>query len=74
LLTAVHFPVWEGKCGFVVDEIARRSGDFALAGVVCAVELNDAGAVSRSAIGLFGMGATPVRAVEAEAAQWHHAG
>ena len=68
LLTAVHFPVWEGQCGFVVDEIARRSGDFALAGVVCAVELNDAGAVSRSAIGLFGMGATPVRAVEAEAA------
>ena len=68
LLTAIHFPVWEGRCGFVVDEIARRSGDFALAGVVCAVELNDAGAVSRSAIGLFGMGATPVRAVDAEAA------
>ncbi len=68
LLTAIHFPVWEGRCGFVVDEIARRSGDFALAGVVCAVELNDAGAVSRSAIGLFGMGATPVRALDAEAA------
>jgi aerobic carbon-monoxide dehydrogenase medium subunit len=68
LLTAVHFPVWEGRCGFVVDEIARRSGDFALAGVVCAVELNDAGAVSRSAIGLFGMGPTPVRALDAEAA------
>ena len=68
LLTAVHFPVWEGRCGFVVDEIARRSGDFALAGVVCAVELNEAGAVSRSAIGLFGMGPTPVRAVDAEAA------
>ena len=45
VLTAVHFPVWEGRCGFVVDEIARRSGDFALTGVVCAVELNDAGAV-----------------------------
>ena len=43
VLTAIHFPVWEGRCGFVVDEIARRSGDFALAGVVCAVELNDAG-------------------------------
>ena len=68
VLTAVHFPVWEGRCGFVVDEIARRSGDFALTGVVCAVELNDAGAVTRSAIGLFGMGSTPVRAVDAEAA------
>jgi carbon-monoxide dehydrogenase medium subunit len=66
LLTAIHFPVWEGRCGFVVDEIARRSGDFALAGVACAVALNDAGGVSRSAIGLFGMGATPVRALAAE--------
>ena len=66
LLTAIHFPVWEGRCGFVVDEIARRSGDFALAGVACAVALNDAGAVSRSAIGLFGMGPTPVRALAAE--------
>jgi carbon-monoxide dehydrogenase medium subunit len=68
VLTAVHVPVWEGRCGFVVDEVARRSGDFALAGVACAVELNDAGNVSRSAIGLFGMGPTPVRAGDAEAA------
>jgi carbon-monoxide dehydrogenase medium subunit len=68
VLTAVHFPVWEGRCGFVVDEIARRSGDFALVGVACAVELNPAGAVVRSGIGLFGMGPTPVRAVDAEAA------
>jgi aerobic carbon-monoxide dehydrogenase medium subunit len=68
ILTAVHFPVWEGRCGFVVDEIARRSGDFALAGVAVAVELDDAGLVRRSGIGLFGMGATPVRAVDAEAA------
>jgi aerobic carbon-monoxide dehydrogenase medium subunit len=68
ILTAAHFPVWEGRCGFVVDEIARRSGDFALAGVVCAVELDGSGAVSRSAIGLFGMGPTPVRARDAEAA------
>jgi carbon-monoxide dehydrogenase medium subunit len=68
VLTAVHVPVWDGQCGFVVDEIARRSGDFALAGVACAVELDDAGAIRRSAIGLFGMGPTPVRAREAEAA------
>jgi aerobic carbon-monoxide dehydrogenase medium subunit len=68
LLTAIHFPVWEGRCGFVVDEIARRSGDFALAGVACAVELDASGAVTRSAIGLFGMGPTPIRASEGEAA------
>jgi carbon-monoxide dehydrogenase medium subunit len=68
VLTAVHVPVWEGRCSFVVDEIARRSGDFALAGVACAVEVDDAGAIRRAAIGLFGMGPTPVRASEAEAA------
>ena len=42
---AVHFPVWSGRAGFAVEEVARRSGDFALAGVVAAVELDDAGAV-----------------------------
>lgn len=68
LLTAVHFPVWEGRCGFVVDEVARRSGDFALTGVVCGVELDDAGAVRRSAIAFFGMSPTPVRGVQGEAA------
>jgi carbon-monoxide dehydrogenase medium subunit len=68
ILAATHFPVWEGHCGFVVDEVARRSGDFALAGVVCAIELDDAGAVSRSAISFFGMAPTPVRARQAEAA------
>ena len=68
VLTAAHFPVWEGRCGFVVDEITRRSGDFALTGVVCGVEVDDAGAVSRSAIAFFGMAPTPVRARQAEAA------
>ena len=43
ILTAVHFPVWPGRAGFAVEEVARRSGDFALTGVVAAVELNDSG-------------------------------
>jgi len=67
VLTTLRVPVWDGRCGFVVDEIARRSGDFALAGVACAVQLDDTGAIRRSAIGLFGMGPTPIRAREAEA-------
>jgi carbon-monoxide dehydrogenase medium subunit len=68
ILSAVHFPVWSGRSGFAVEEIARRSGDFALAGVVAAVELDDAGAVLRSAISFLGMAPTPVRARSAEAA------
>jgi carbon-monoxide dehydrogenase medium subunit len=68
ILSAVHFPVWPGRAGFAVEEVARRSGDFALAGVVAAVELNDAGAVERSAISFLGMAPTPVRARAAEGA------
>jgi carbon-monoxide dehydrogenase medium subunit len=66
ILRAVHFPVWSGRAGFAVEEVARRSGDFALAGVVVAVEVNDAGSVQRSAISFLGMAPTPVRARAAE--------
>ena len=67
LLTAAHFPAWPGKCGFGVEEFARRHGDFAIAGAVVALELGDAGTVTRAAIGLLAMGSTPLRASTAEA-------
>src|SRR5437660_872126 len=67
VLTAVHFPVWSGRSGFAIEEVARRFGDFALTGAVCGVEL-DGDRVTRAAIGMFGMGSTPLRAAEAEAA------
>ena len=38
ILTAVRFPVWDGRSGFAVHEFARRHGDFAIAGAVAAVE------------------------------------
>ena len=66
LLVAVHVPVWEGRCGFAFAEVARRSGDFALAGVAAAVELGNDGSVQRVALGLLGMGSTAVRATAAE--------
>jgi carbon-monoxide dehydrogenase medium subunit len=68
LLTAVQFPVWDGRCGFVVDEVARRAGDFALAGVTTALQLDPGGTIQRAAIALFGMASTPVRAPAAETA------
>jgi aerobic carbon-monoxide dehydrogenase medium subunit len=67
ILSAVEFPVWEGRCGFAVNEIARRHGDFALVGATVGVQL-DGDRVTRAAIALFGVGATPVRAADAEAA------
>ena len=73
LLTRVRFPVWRGRCGFTVDEVARRYGDFALAGVACGVELDAHGTVVRAAIALLGLGSMPSRAGAAEAAIVGHA-
>ena len=67
ILTGVRFPVWEGRCGHAVEELARRHGDFAIAGAVVSVQL-DGDRVQRSAIGLLGLGSTPERATAAEAA------
>jgi carbon-monoxide dehydrogenase medium subunit len=67
ILTGIRFPIWSGKCGFVVEEVARRHGDFALVGVAAAVQV-DGSKVTKAAIALFGVGGTPVRASEAEQA------
>ncbi len=68
LLTGVRFPRWQGRCGFAVDEFARRHGDFAIAGAALALQLADDGTVGRCGIGLLGLGYAPVQATEAEAA------
>ncbi len=68
LLASVRFPIWSGRCGFAVEEFARRHGDFAIAGAACGVQVDDSGVVQRAGIALFGMGPTPLRAGAAEAA------
>jgi carbon-monoxide dehydrogenase medium subunit len=68
ILTAVTFPVWSARSGFAVEEFARRHGDFAIAGAVVGLELDDDNRVSRCGIGLLGLGSTPKRAATAEAA------
>ncbi len=67
LTVAVRFPVWPSGAAFAVEEFARRSGDFAIAGAACAVVVTD-GAVSRCAIGLLGLASVPLRAEVAEGA------
>ena len=62
LLVAARFPIWDGPCGFAIEEVARRHGDFALAGVACAL------ASRRAGLALFGVGSTPVRVAAAEKA------
>jgi carbon-monoxide dehydrogenase medium subunit len=67
LLTGVSFPSATEKQGFAIEEFARRSGDFAVAGAAVAIGLDPGGRVSRSGIGLFGLGPTVRRAASAEA-------
>lgn len=68
LAVALHFARRGARSGFHLDELAWRSGDFAVAGVAVAVELEVDGRVARSGIALMGMGPTPLRARNAEQA------
>ncbi len=63
MLVAARFPVWDAPSGFAIEEVARRHGDFALAGAVCAV-----GSGEKGALAFFGVGSTPFRVAEADAA------
>lgn len=68
LLVSVRFPAAGPGWGHGFEEVARRAGDFALAGACTAVEVGADGRVTAAAIGLLGLGATPLRAPAAEAA------
>ena len=65
LITEVRIPAMPRGAGWSWMEIARRHGDFALAGVGIVLVLRG-GAIAEARIGLTGVGATPVRAAEAE--------
>ena len=68
VLTALRFSSWDQPAGFAFDEIARRSGDFALAGVAVGIGAGAGGKINRAAVGMLGVGPTPLRASSVEAA------
>ncbi len=65
LLTAVRFPVDGPGCGAAFVEVARRHGDFAMAGVAAHVRL-EGDVIAAARIAVSGVGLTPLRALEAE--------
>ena len=65
LLREVQFPAMSAEMGGAFLEVSRRQGDFALAGVA-AVVIVRSGQIAQARIALTGVGATPIRAVEAE--------
>ena len=66
IVTDIVFPKLPPGTGWGFEEVARRSGDFALAAVAVTLTLSD-GAVAQARIAMTGVGATPRRASDAEA-------
>jgi len=68
ILRAIVFPIVRPSSGYALEEITRRHGDFAIAGVVAIVDLDDSGKIADARVALFGVAPTPVRARKAERA------
>ncbi len=67
LIAAVHFPDWSADMIPLFREVAMRAGDFALVGLVGGLTVEQ-GKIVRAGIAWFGMGPTPMKARQAEAA------
>ena len=67
LLVEVRLPRWPERSGWSFRELARRPGDFALAGVACRLGIDGAGRCAGGRLALIGTGDRPLRALRAEA-------
>ncbi len=60
LLVEIEIPARPPGSWFAIEEVSRRHGDFALAGVAVALTPTDDGAIRDAAIGLFSVGDRPI--------------
>ncbi|MGW1025211.1 FAD binding domain-containing protein [Streptomyces sp. NPDC002577] len=68
VLVAVRYPVTPRTAGHGFVEVARRVGDFALAGAAAVVNLNGGGRFASVSVGVSSISDTPVRASAVESA------
>ena len=68
LLVGITAPCWPKDHGYAFLEMARRHGDFAMAGAGALMTLNSDGTVARVAVALTGVDTGPVRLHDAETA------
>ncbi len=66
LVTEIRLPALPANVGWAFEEVARRSGDFALAAVGIILTASG-GRVTHARIGVMGVGDTPMRMPDAEA-------
>jgi aerobic carbon-monoxide dehydrogenase medium subunit len=68
MLVEVEIPPAAPRTGWAFDEVSRRHGDYALAGIAATVQVDDAGRCTGARIALLSVGDGPVLAAEAAAA------
>jgi carbon-monoxide dehydrogenase medium subunit len=66
LLTEVRLPPFPSGAGWGFEEVARRHGDFAMAGVAAVLQLDRAGLISLARLAYTSMGPRPLRAPTGE--------
>jgi CO/xanthine dehydrogenase FAD-binding subunit len=66
IVTEIVLPKLPSKTGWGFEEVARRTGDFALAAVAVTLTVSD-GVIAEARIAMTGVGPVPKRASEAEA-------
>jgi CO/xanthine dehydrogenase FAD-binding subunit len=59
VISEIELPQWKPACGWSIQEVSRRHGDFSLIGIACRVSCNEEGVVTEAAAAFFGVGETP---------------
>lgn len=67
LVTEIFFPILPPATGWAFVEVARRRGDFALAGVAALLRVDGDGRIADARLAYLSVAPTPVRISEAEA-------
>jgi carbon-monoxide dehydrogenase medium subunit len=68
VMVEVAFPRQNANTGWAIEEVARRRGDFALAGVAAVIGRDAQGVIDHARLAYISVGPQPVRVVAAEAA------
>jgi carbon-monoxide dehydrogenase medium subunit len=68
MLTEIEVPAAGPRTGWAFDEVSRRHGDYALAGIAATVQVDEGGRCTAARIALLSVGEGPVLAAEAAAA------
>lgn len=66
MITGVTVPDWPEGHGYAFVEFARRHGDFAIVAASVLLDVDSGGSITRAAVTLGGVGASPLRNEDAE--------